>query len=79
MTSALPLEGLRVLELGHIIAGPSAGLLLADRQRWCGPRDRRRVAGFHVADDRLAAFMHHDALDVDNLLTTLATLAVQCR
>jgi crotonobetainyl-CoA:carnitine CoA-transferase CaiB-like acyl-CoA transferase len=28
MTSALPLEGLRVLELGHIIAGPSAGLLL---------------------------------------------------
>ena len=30
MTSALPLEGLRVLELGHIIAGPSAGLVLAD-------------------------------------------------
>jgi len=30
MTSTLPLEGLRVLELGHIIAGPSAGLLLAD-------------------------------------------------
>ena len=30
MTSPLPLEGLRVLELGHIIAGPSAGLLLAD-------------------------------------------------
>ena len=30
MTSALPLDGLRVLELGHIIAGPSAGLLLAD-------------------------------------------------
>jgi crotonobetainyl-CoA:carnitine CoA-transferase CaiB-like acyl-CoA transferase len=29
-TSALPLEGVRVLELGHIIAGPSAGLLLAD-------------------------------------------------
>jgi crotonobetainyl-CoA:carnitine CoA-transferase CaiB-like acyl-CoA transferase len=29
-TSALPLEGIRVLELGHIIAGPSAGLLLAD-------------------------------------------------
>ena len=28
--SALPLDGLRVLELGHIIAGPSAGLLLAD-------------------------------------------------
>ena len=27
---ALPLEGLRVLELGHIIAGPSAGLVLAD-------------------------------------------------
>jgi crotonobetainyl-CoA:carnitine CoA-transferase CaiB-like acyl-CoA transferase len=26
----LPLEGLRVLELGHIIAGPSAGLVLAD-------------------------------------------------
>jgi crotonobetainyl-CoA:carnitine CoA-transferase CaiB-like acyl-CoA transferase len=26
----LPLEGLRALELGHIIAGPSAGLLLAD-------------------------------------------------
>jgi crotonobetainyl-CoA:carnitine CoA-transferase CaiB-like acyl-CoA transferase len=26
----LPLEGLRVLELGHIFAGPSAGLLLAD-------------------------------------------------
>src|SRR4026208_904907 len=33
MTSALPLEGLRVLELGHIIAGPSAGLLLAGRGR----------------------------------------------
>jgi crotonobetainyl-CoA:carnitine CoA-transferase CaiB-like acyl-CoA transferase len=30
MTSALPLEDIRVLELGHIIAGPSAGLLLAD-------------------------------------------------
>src|SRR5262244_4275527 len=29
-TAALPLEGLRVLELGHIVAGPSAGLLLAD-------------------------------------------------
>src|SRR5262245_4897525 len=27
---ALPLEGMRVLELGHIVAGPSAGLLLAD-------------------------------------------------
>jgi crotonobetainyl-CoA:carnitine CoA-transferase CaiB-like acyl-CoA transferase len=26
----LPLEGLRVLELGHIVAGPSAGLLFAD-------------------------------------------------
>jgi crotonobetainyl-CoA:carnitine CoA-transferase CaiB-like acyl-CoA transferase len=26
----LPLAGLRVVELGHIIAGPSAGLLLAD-------------------------------------------------
>ena len=30
MTSALPLGGIRALELGHIIAGPSAGLLLAD-------------------------------------------------
>src|SRR5205085_5948978 len=30
MAGSLPLEGLRVLELGHIIAGPSAGLLLAD-------------------------------------------------
>jgi crotonobetainyl-CoA:carnitine CoA-transferase CaiB-like acyl-CoA transferase len=29
-TAALPLERLRVLELGHIIAGPSAGLVLAD-------------------------------------------------
>src|SRR2546429_4956126 len=27
---ALPLDGLRVLELGHIVAGPSAGLLFAD-------------------------------------------------
>src|SRR5579864_1551288 len=26
----LPLEGVRVLELGHIIAGPAAGLILAD-------------------------------------------------
>jgi len=30
MTGPLPLDGLRVLELGHIIAGPSAGLRLAD-------------------------------------------------
>jgi crotonobetainyl-CoA:carnitine CoA-transferase CaiB-like acyl-CoA transferase len=30
MATALPLEGIRVLGLGHIIAGPSAGLLLAD-------------------------------------------------
>jgi crotonobetainyl-CoA:carnitine CoA-transferase CaiB-like acyl-CoA transferase len=30
VTSALPLRGLRVLELGHIVAGPSAGLILAD-------------------------------------------------
>ena len=30
MIGPLPLDGLRVLELGHIIAGPSAGLLLAD-------------------------------------------------
>jgi len=30
MTAVLPLDGVRVLELGHIIAGPSAGLLLAD-------------------------------------------------
>jgi len=30
MATSLPLAGLRVLELGHIIAGPSAGLLLAD-------------------------------------------------
>ncbi|HEY8476075.1 MAG TPA: CoA transferase, partial [Chloroflexota bacterium] len=28
--SQLPLEGLRVLELGHIVAGPSASLLLAE-------------------------------------------------
>jgi len=28
--NTLPLDGLRVLELGHIVAGPSAGLLLAD-------------------------------------------------
>jgi crotonobetainyl-CoA:carnitine CoA-transferase CaiB-like acyl-CoA transferase len=30
MPDSLPLDGLRVLELGHIVAGPSAGLLLAD-------------------------------------------------
>ena len=30
MTANLPLDGARVLELGHIVAGPSAGLLLAD-------------------------------------------------
>jgi crotonobetainyl-CoA:carnitine CoA-transferase CaiB-like acyl-CoA transferase len=30
MPRQLPLDALRVLELGHIIAGPSAGLLLAD-------------------------------------------------
>jgi crotonobetainyl-CoA:carnitine CoA-transferase CaiB-like acyl-CoA transferase len=28
--SQLPLEGTRVLELGHIVAGPAAGLILAD-------------------------------------------------
>jgi crotonobetainyl-CoA:carnitine CoA-transferase CaiB-like acyl-CoA transferase len=30
VSSSLPLDGARVLELGHIIAGPSAGLILAD-------------------------------------------------
>ena len=30
VTEGLPLHGLRVLELGHIVAGPSAGLILAD-------------------------------------------------
>ena len=30
MAAPLPLDGIRVLELGHIIAGPSAGLILAD-------------------------------------------------
>jgi crotonobetainyl-CoA:carnitine CoA-transferase CaiB-like acyl-CoA transferase len=30
MPETLPLDGLRVLELGHIVAGPSAGLLFAD-------------------------------------------------
>jgi crotonobetainyl-CoA:carnitine CoA-transferase CaiB-like acyl-CoA transferase len=30
MPDPLPLDGLRVLELGHIVAGPSAGLLFAD-------------------------------------------------
>ena len=29
-TDRLPLEGLRVLELGHIVAGPTASLILAD-------------------------------------------------
>src|SRR5262245_19281141 len=29
-TGSLPLHGLRVLELGHIVAGPSDGLLFAD-------------------------------------------------
>ena len=29
-TGALPLNGLRVLEMGHIVAGPAAGLVLAD-------------------------------------------------
>jgi crotonobetainyl-CoA:carnitine CoA-transferase CaiB-like acyl-CoA transferase len=29
-SSPLPLEGLRVLELGHIVAGPTASLILAD-------------------------------------------------
>jgi crotonobetainyl-CoA:carnitine CoA-transferase CaiB-like acyl-CoA transferase len=30
MAAMLPLDGLRVLELGHIVAGPSAGLVFAD-------------------------------------------------
>ena len=30
MPNPLPLDGLRVLELGHIVAGPSPGLLFAD-------------------------------------------------
>src|SRR3984885_16017798 len=29
-SNPLPLHGLRVLELGHIVAGPSAALILAD-------------------------------------------------
>ena len=29
-TGRLPLQGIRVVELGHIVAGPSGGLLLAD-------------------------------------------------
>ena len=29
-SASLPLEGLRVLELGHIVAGPTASLILAD-------------------------------------------------
>src|SRR6478735_1024302 len=29
-TNSLPLQGLRVLELGHIVAGPTASLILAD-------------------------------------------------
>lgn len=29
-SSALPLDGLKVLELGHIVAGPAAGQILAD-------------------------------------------------
>ena len=29
-SNSLPLEGLRVLELGHIVAGPTASLILAD-------------------------------------------------
>ena len=29
-TKSLPLHGLRVLELGHIVAGPTASLILAD-------------------------------------------------
>jgi crotonobetainyl-CoA:carnitine CoA-transferase CaiB-like acyl-CoA transferase len=28
--TALPLHGTRVLELGHIVAGPTASLILAD-------------------------------------------------
>jgi crotonobetainyl-CoA:carnitine CoA-transferase CaiB-like acyl-CoA transferase len=30
VSSRLPLDGLRAIELGHIVAGPSAGLILAD-------------------------------------------------
>jgi crotonobetainyl-CoA:carnitine CoA-transferase CaiB-like acyl-CoA transferase len=30
VTTTLPLDGIRALELGHIVAGPSAGLLFAD-------------------------------------------------
>ena len=28
--SGLPLEGIRVIEMGQIVAGPTAGLILAD-------------------------------------------------
>jgi hypothetical protein len=41
-------------------------------------RRRQRVAALHIADDGLAALMHHDTLDTDHLCT-LAAPAIQRR
>ncbi len=52
-TDTLPLKGIRVLELGHTVMGPTCGLVLADMgadvykvERTKGGDDTRRLQGF---------------------------------
>lgn len=64
----LPLRGIRVLELSHIIAGPSAGLLLADLgAEVLRVEDPRRGDPFRTSNPAMFAFFNRNkrAIAVD--------------